>query len=203
VSILSPILYKAPLVDPRTQLLSRPWVQWLQTLDLRVGGPSAPTILELAADLATLTTGLATLTTGLAALTLRVAALEAAAGLHLGTPTVQAVAAGAGTGAVVSVSGTDRAGVLSLTTANLVPRRSNSDLLTVTFHTPWAAAPLVQVQPANNAAYGLREGRFSEHPCSVRLVQSRVTTTTFVLSVGVTSLPRDGDTYLWSYVAVG
>ena len=184
------------MVDPQTQLLSRPWVQWLQTLDLRVGGPSAPTILELAAALAAL--GLR-----LDALTLRVAALEAAAGLHLGTPTVQAVAAGAGTGAVVSVRGADMAGVLTLTTADRVERRSNSDVLTVTFHTPWTAAPLVLVQPANAAAYALRDGRWTQHPCSVRLLQSAVTTTGFPLSVGVTSLPREGNTYVWSYTATG
>jgi hypothetical protein len=178
-------------------------VHWFQALDTRVGGASAPTIPELAAELAALTTGLATLTAGLAALTLRVAALEAAAALHLGTPTVAAVAAGAGTGAVVSVRGTDRAGVLELGTVALADHRSNSDVLTVTFAAAWTTAPLVQVQPANDAAYGLLYGRFTAHPCSVRLVQSRVTTTTFVLSVGVTSLPRAGDTYAFAYTCSG
>jgi len=199
MSLLPPILYKAELTERQTQLLARPWVHWFQALDTRVGGPSAPTILELAADLA----ALGSVPAALAALTLRVAALEAAAALHLGTPTVQAVAAGAGTGAVVRVRGSDRAGVLSLTTAARADHRSNSDVLTVTFHTAWTAPPLVQVQPANDAAYGLLYGRFTAHPCSVRLVQSRVTTTGFPLAVGVTSLPREGDTYLWSYVAVG
>ena len=189
MSLLSPLLYRAALVDRQTDLLSRPWQQWFQALDTRVGGPSAPTILELAADLA--------------ALALRVAALEARLLGHDGTPTVAAVAAGAGPGAVVSVRGSDTAGVLTLTTAAVADHRSNSDLLTVTFHTAYSTAPLVQVQPANAAAYGLREGRFQRHPCSVRLVQSRVTTTGFPLSVGVTSVPREGNTYLWSYVAVG
>lgn len=196
MSLLSPILYRAALIDRQTQLLSRPWQQYFAALDTRVGGPSAPTILELAAELAALGPGLA-------ALTLRVAALEALAYAHQGLPTVQAVAAGAGTGAVVSVSGSDKAGVLSLTTAALADHRSNSDVLTVTFHTAWTAAPLVQVQPANDAAYGLLYGRFTAHPCSVRLVQSRVTTTSFVLSVGVTSLPREGNTYAFSYSCLG
>lgn len=177
-------------------LVTRPWSQWLQALDLRVGGPNAPTILELAAALAAL--GLR-----VDALTLRVAALEAAAGLHLGTPTVAAVAAGAGTGAVVSVSGSDRAGVLTLTTAALADHRSNSDVLNVTFASPYAAPPVVIIAPANDAAWSLLYGRFSEHPCSVRLVQSRVTTTTFVLSVGVTSLPRSGESYAWTFTSTG
>ncbi len=196
MSLLSPLLYHAALIDRQTQQLSRPWIQWFQALDTRVGGPSAPTILELAAELAALGPGLA-------ALTLRVAALEARVFGHDGLPTVAAVAAGAGVGAVVSVSGTDRAGVVSLTTAALADHRSNSDVLTVTFHTPWAAAPLVQMQPANDAAYALREGRFSAHPCSVRVIQSRVTATTFVVSVGVTSLPRAGDTYAWTFSSLG
>ena len=196
MSILSPLLYRAALIDRQTQLLSRPWQQYFQALDTRVGGPNAPTILELAAALAAL--GLR-----LDALTLRVAALEAAAGLHLGTPTVQAVAAGAGTGAVVSVSGSDRAGVLTLTTAALAEHRSNSAVLTVTFAAAWTAAPLVQVQPANDAAYGLLSGRFTTHPCPLRLLQSAVTTTGFSLGVGVTSLPRAGDTFTFTYVCTG
>jgi hypothetical protein len=196
MSLLSPLLYRAALIDRQTQLLSRPWQQYFQALDTRVGGPNAPTILELAAAATAL--GLR-----VDALTLRVAALEAAAGLHLGTPTVQAVAAGAGPGAVVSVSGSDRAGTLSLTTAALADHRSNSDVLTVTFAAAWAAAPLVLVQPANAAAYGLREGRFQRHPCSVRLVQSRVLTTSFSLSVGVTALPREGETYVWTFISTG
>ncbi len=196
MSILPPVLYRAAIAEPPSLLLARPWQQYFAALDTRVGGASAPTILELAADLAALGPGLA-------ALTLRVAALEAVVFGHRGTPTVAAVAAGAGTGAVVSVSGSDRAGVVSLTTAALADHRSNSDVLTVTFAAAWTAAPLVQVQPANDAAYGLLYGRFSAHPCSLRLVQSRVTTTGFPLAVGVTALPREGNTYVWSYSVSG
>jgi predicted amino acid-binding ACT domain protein len=184
------------MAERPSDLLTRPWIQYFQALDTRVGGASAPTILELEALLATDTTALA-------ALTLRVAALEARVLTHLGTPTVQAVTAGAGVGAVVSVSGTDRAGTVTLVTAALADHRSNAEVLRLTFATAWTAAPLVQVQPANAAAYALREGRFTKHPVSVRLIQSAVTTTTFVLSVGVTSLPRAGDTYAWTYTSTG
>ena len=101
------------------------------------------------------------------------------------------------------ISGSDRAGTVTLTTAALADHRSNSDVLTVTFASPYAAPPVVISTPANAAAYGLREGRFQRHPCSVRLIQSRVTTTSFSLRVGVTALPREGDTYAWTFTSTG
>ncbi len=185
MSILPPILYKAELTERQSQLLARPWVHWFQALDTRVGGPSAPTILELAADLAALGPGLA-------ALTLRVAALEAAAALHQGTPTVQAVATGAGTGAVVSVSGRDEAGLIELTTASYQDRRSHALLLTLSFHTAYPTAPAVLLQPANGAAAALAPG-------TVRVLRSDTATTGFSLRSGTARLPREGKVYLFAY----
>lgn len=185
MSLLSPLLYRAALIDRQTQLLSRPWQQYFAALDTRVGGPSAPTILELAA-------AGTTLTTALAALTLRVAALEARVLTHLGTPTVAAVATGAGTGAVVSVSGSDLAGILTLTTAFGQARRSHSLLLTLTFAAAWSPAPVVVLSPANSAAYRLAPG-------TVRVLGSDVGTTGFSLRSGTPCLPRDAATFTWNY----
>lgn len=203
MSLLSPLLYRAPITDRQTQLLASPWVAWFQALDTRVGGPSAPTILELAAVSTALGLRVTALETALTALTLRVAALEAVASAHLGTPTVAAVEAGAGTGATVSVSGTDRAGRITLTTAALADHRSNAEVLRVTFATPYTTAPVVQLMPSNDAAYALREGRWTKHPVSVRVVTADVSTTGFAVSVGVTSLPRDGQMYTWTFVTLG
>jgi hypothetical protein len=188
VSLLPPILYRTPLTDRQTLLVARPWQQYFQALETRVGGPNAPTILELAAALA----ALGSLPTDLAALTLRVAALEAAAARHQGTPSVQAVTLGAGSGASASVSGTDRAGTLTLTTASGQARRSHSAVLTLTFAAAYPAQPVVTLTPANDAAWALPVG-------TVRLRQADVTTTTFTLRSGRTRLPRARETFQWTY----
>ena len=176
---MSPILYRTPIAGP--YFLPRPWQQYLQALDQRVGGASAPTIPELAA-----------LIGGLTPLEARVAALEALAALHTGTPTVQAVATGAGLGATVSLSGTDSAGVLSLTTASGQARRSHAAVLTLTFHTAWSPAPVVLLQPANAAAWALAPG-------TVRVLRSDMGSTAFTVRSGTSRLPRDGDLYQFSY----
>ncbi len=192
MSLLSPLLYHAALIDRQTQLLSRPWQQYFAALDTRVGGPSAPTILELAAARDSLSTALAALTLRVTALEARAAALEAAAALHLGTPTVAAVATGAGTGAVVTVSGTDARGTLSLTTASYQARRSHALLLTLTFAAAYPSAPVVLLEPANAAAAALAPG-------TVRVLRSDTATTGFSLRTGTARLPRDGAVFLFSY----
>lgn len=188
MSLLPPILYHAAVIDRQSLLLSRPWQQLFQAWETRVGGASAPTIPELAAALAALTSGPGSL----AALTVRVAALEALAALHQGVPTVQAVATGAGLGAVVSVAGRDEAGVLTLTTASGQARRSHAAILTVTFAAAWSPAPVVQVQPANAAAWALEAG-------TVRVLREDVAETGFTLRSGTPRLPRAGAVYTWTF----
>ncbi len=198
MSLLSDLLYRTPVVDRTTLLVSRPWSQWFAALLTRTGGSGeAPTNTDLAALVAGVLSP--------AALLLRVAALEAVVYGHLGLPTVQAVAAGAGAGATASVTGTDRAGTVTLTTVARQPRRSHSAVLQLTFQTPYAVAPVVLLSPANDAAWALLCGRFvaAGHAASVRLRQADVTTTGFPLRVGVTSFPREGDSYQWTFVVIG
>jgi hypothetical protein len=59
--------------------------------------------------------------------------------------------------------------------------------------------------PANDAAWALLFGRFLKagHAASVRLRHADVTTTGFALRVGVTTLPREAETYVWNYMSIG
>ncbi len=61
-----------------------------------------------------------------------------------------AVGAGAGTGATVSVSGTDLAGEITLTTGTATP--DGGVLLTLTFSSAMTSAPFPQITPANTNA---------------------------------------------------
>jgi hypothetical protein len=63
MSLLPPVLYTAPLLEPQTGLVSRPWQQWLQALETRVGGSVAPTITEIHTTQQTLVTAVSQLTT--------------------------------------------------------------------------------------------------------------------------------------------
>ncbi len=174
------------MVEPQTGLLTRPWQQWFAALLLRSGGSGeAPTNAELAA----LVTALGTPDHLLAG--------------PVTPPTVAARAAGAGVGATVTVSGTDSAGTITLTTAARVARRSHSAVVQLTFAAAWPAAPRVLLTPANDAAMALEAGRLQGPPCRVRIRQADVTTTGVTLRVGVTRLPREADTYVWNYLAVG
>ena len=62
MSLLPPVLYHAPLLEPQTGLVSRPWQQWLQALETRVGGSVAPTITEIHTTQQTLVTAVTQLT---------------------------------------------------------------------------------------------------------------------------------------------
>ena len=177
------------MIDRQTLLVTRPWSQWLAALCTRAGGYGE--VESLDAVLAQLA-ALGTLPTQLAALTTRVAALEAVVYAHQGTPTVQAVTLGAGSGATASVSGQDRAGTITLTTASFQDRRSHSEVLRLTFAAAYTTAPRVLLMPANDAAWTLP-------PATIRLRQADVTTTGFPLRSGVTRLPRQGEVYQWTY----
>jgi hypothetical protein len=201
MSLVSDLLYRAPPTDPRTGLISRPWAEWLAALLTRAGGPGEqPTNADLTALVA--------------ALTARVSGLEAQTpaparahllGGPLTPPSVTAIAAGAGLGATASVAGNDNAGTISLAVQALAARRSNSEVLRLTFAVPYAQPPICTLMPANDAAWALLFGRFLKdgHAASVRLRQADVSTTAFALRVGVTSLPREAETYAWSYIVLG
>jgi hypothetical protein len=75
VSVLPPVLYQAPLTDPRTGLISRPWAQWFAALEERVGGAVAPTNAELVTQVTQVTTVQATQVTQVTQLTAQTAAL--------------------------------------------------------------------------------------------------------------------------------
>lgn len=199
--------------------MSQPWADWLAALLTRAGG-SGDVLTN--AELATLLTSL-TVTTALTEgagsppATAPSTALDALGALELpprrthlvggppAPPSVAAVTAGAGAGATASVSGSDTAGSITLSVAALAERRSNSEILRLTFAVAFAAAPVVIVSPSNDAAWALHFGRFlrNGHAASVRVRQSDVTTTGFPLRVGVTRLPSDAATYSWNYLAIG
>jgi hypothetical protein len=201
LSLLSDPLYRAPVIDPRTGLLSRPWAEWFAALIRRTGGSGD----ELTnAELHVVTTQLAA----------QIAALVAAPSPALGhlrggpvtpAPSVVPVSAGAGSGATASVVGTDSAGSITLSVAALATRRSNSEICRLTFGTAWTAPPVVLIQPSNDAAYALAFGRFVRpgHAVSVRLVQGAVTSTGWALRVGSQTLPSAAAVYQWSYLSIG
>jgi hypothetical protein len=202
MSLVSPLLYRAPPLDPRTGLLTGPFAQWLAALLERTGGSGEqPTNADLAGLLAALAATVAALPP----------AADPAARAHLlggpatPAPSVAPVPAGAGPGATASVAGSDSAGTITLRTAALAAHRSNCEVVRVTFGQAFAVPPIVVLAAANNAAWSLYYGRFLRHgyAASVRLLQDAVSTTGFPLSVGTTSLPSDAAVYTWNYLAVG
>jgi|ERR1051326_2090730 hypothetical protein len=56
MSLLSPVLYNAPVIDRTTGLLTRPWQQFFAALEQRVGGAVAPTLTELETQVTDVTT---------------------------------------------------------------------------------------------------------------------------------------------------
>lgn len=106
------------------------------------------------------------------------------------TPTITA-GAGAGSSAFVSLSGTDMAGKITLT-SGLLPSVS-SVVLTVTFNTAYIAAPHVVLSPANSNAAALS---------GLAMIYVTATTTTFVFTGGATALTASTQ-YVWEYQVVG
>lgn len=118
----------------------------------------------------------------------------------ISTGSAPSVTAGSGLGTggstAVSVSGTDMAGTITLTTDVLGVTVINSDLVTLTFNTPYAAAPRVIVMPANAAACTLTLG-------VVQCLQSNVSTTAFKLKSGAVALPTlTAASYIFNYIAI-
>lgn len=112
------------------------------------------------------------------------------------TPTI-AAGAGAGSSPTVSVSatGTDLAGYIDVTTGS-TPGTS-ATVVTVTFASAWASAPVVLLVPANNATKALSVAQqvFID-------ANTGVSTTAFVITSGGTAL-TGATAYRWSYVVMG
>lgn len=99
-----------------------------------------------------------------------------------------AAGAGAGTAPTVSITGTDVAGVIEVTTGTLPTL--GATVATVTFNLPYGAAPYVIITPVNSAT-ALLSG--------VNMVYvSGANTTTFTMTAGTTALTAT-TTYRWNY----
>lgn len=102
------------------------------------------------------------------------------------TPGV-AVTANAGTGATVSVAGTDLAGTITL---NVGTAPALGDLLTLTFATSFVTAPRVVFSPANASAGGNAPGFY------------RSTVAGGSVKLAAAAAPAASTTYVWDYVVI-
>lgn len=107
-----------------------------------------------------------------------------------GSP-VLAEGAGAGTGPSVQLTGTDSAGVITVTTGTLPTAAAT--VVTVTFASEFDAAPAVVLSPGN-AVTALLSG--------VTMARATATMTAITLTAGSTGLTA-ATTYVWHYVTVG
>lgn len=258
MNLVNDVLSRHPLYDPRTQLVSRPWLAFFASLVDRVGGsgthmtltetiamitdmteeavealpqplplpasahdalfplPLRATVdLPLVPDVAIprmLPTDILEDIGGLlahnhalqaqCAMILRefdppapmLSPLQGSSRVTIGAPpTVATVAAGAGANATATLTGTDEVGVITLVCSVLDTPTANSDVLTVTFAAPWATAPVVVFEPANDTAANLAYG-------IIRLRQGDTTTALWKLRSGGVPLPAlTAGTYLYAY----
>lgn len=120
---------------------------------------------------------------------------------HLrGTTTAPTIAAGVGAGTTptVSVTGTDIAGLVNITTGT-TPTGTNAIVATVTFNTAYTTAPYIILTPANRNAQALAIGSIVLVPAAGQT--NGVTTTTFVIESGATALAAS-TAYIWSYQVI-
>lgn len=103
-----------------------------------------------------------------------------------------AAGAGAGTSPTVSVTGSDLAGEITVTTGTL-PTGTNATIVTLTFTAAYGTAPSVVLTPSN-AITAVLSG------VTQTFVNS--TTTTFLLKSGTTALTAS-TTYKWMYHVIG
>jgi hypothetical protein len=120
------------------------------------------------------------------------------AGHVISTGSTPAIAGGSGAGgaAVLSVSGTDTAGTITITTDVGDTPAASATVATITFATAFSAAPRVLIMPANDAAWDLAFG-------VVRCSQADASTTQFLLKSSSTPLPATtAATYKFNYLVV-
>lgn len=119
---------------------------------------------------------------------------------HLaGAGSTPAIAAGAGAGSspTITISGTDLCGEIILTTG-AAPTGSNAIVCTVTFATPFAAAPRVLLSPSNGNAAS------SAQALGVSAPSSQFTTASFKIVTGNGATGLDAATqYKWVYAVIG
>lgn len=111
----------------------------------------------------------------------------------IGSGSAPSIAAGAGAGTTptVSLTGTDLAGAVSVTTGTL-PTGTNAVVATITFNASYSTAPYVVLYPANAVTATLS---------GVSMVFVTSTTTTFVITSGTTAL-TGATAYKWNYHAI-
>lgn len=109
-----------------------------------------------------------------------------------GTGSTPSIIAGscAGVGGSASVSGTDTAGQITLTTGTITP--ANANCVTVTFTNVYGSAPHVQFAPANAATAALS---------GAKSVYVTSTASAFSFTVGATSLSNT-TAYKWEYLVI-
>lgn len=114
----------------------------------------------------------------------------------IGTSSTPGIVAGtgAGTSPTVSVTGTDLAGKVTVTTGTL-PTGTNATVATITYASSYAypAGSYVVLYPANAITATLS---------GVSMVYVNGTTTTFVITSGTTALTA-ASTYVWNYHVIG
>lgn len=112
------------------------------------------------------------------------------------TPGIAANLTGIGANGTVAISGTDLAGTIQITTDAADTPGASSDLCTITFNVPYSGAPVVMIEPANDAAWNLVHG-------IVRIRNSDTTASVFKIRSGPTPLPAlTGETYLFNYHSI-
>jgi hypothetical protein len=110
------------------------------------------------------------------------------------TPTILA-GAGAGTTPTASITGTDIAGLINITTGTS-PNGGNAIVATITFNNNYPNAPYVEISPANRNAQALAIGSQVLVPANGQT--NGVTTAAFVIESGATGL-AGSTAYIWTY----
>jgi hypothetical protein len=115
------------------------------------------------------------------------------------TGTAPGIAANLGAGtlgtATVSIVGNDQRGVITVLTGT-APTGANATIAVVTFHTPYATAPVVQPSPSSASAAALPAAGMAW------IADVNTTTTSFQLQISTTALAA-GTTYRWTYMVIG
>jgi hypothetical protein len=112
------------------------------------------------------------------------------------SPPTYAAGTGAGTGPTITVTGTDQAGRISVTTGT-TPAGTNATIATILFCNSYAAPPgVVRVTQANNNALNLARNQ------DANAGQGLVATTGWQLVGGLTALAAS-TTYVWYYTVTG
>lgn len=112
------------------------------------------------------------------------------------TPAI-AGGAGAGTSPTVSITGTDLAGMITVTT-DTDPTNA-AVLCTITFATAFGTAPFIQLTPADDDAAMLS---FDSGSSVTKQVHVTSTTTTFVINTNGSSAPYASTQFKWYYQVI-